>query len=87
VFVKSIAEFLRKVTNTLQLLALLGGNLKMSKEEKLASIKEILIIILLLFAVIFAFLLLLDWFKIIDFIPGVGEGSGVGFLPDFFGLR
>ncbi|MHA2424496.1 MAG: hypothetical protein ACXAEF_06895 [Candidatus Thorarchaeota archaeon] len=59
----------------------------MSKEEKLASIKEILIIILLLFAVIFAFLLLLDWFKIIDFIPGVGEGSGVGFLPDFFGLR
>ena len=59
----------------------------MSKSEKLSLIKDILIIILLLLAILFALLLLLDWFRVIDYIPGVGEGSGQAFFKGFFDLR
>jgi len=61
----------------------------MSKSEKLGVVKDILQIVLYLFAIIFAILLLLDWFKIIDFIPGVGEGSGSGTaaILDYFKFK
>ena len=41
----------------------------------------------LLWAIIFFFFLFLDGFGIIDFIPGKGEDSGVGFFLDYFKLR
>ena len=56
----------------------------MSSEDKLASINDMLIIIILLFVILFLVLFLLDGFKIIDFSPGVAEDIGTGFSLDFF---
>ena len=56
-------------------------------EEKFNDINNFLKMIILIFIIIFAILLLAEWFGTVDYIPGIGEGSGVGFLWDFFRLR
>jgi len=44
-----------------------------------------LLMIILLIIVIIVVLFLIDWFGIIDFIPGTGHDSGENFLPyDFW---
>ncbi|MCK5238875.1 MAG: hypothetical protein KAR33_04955 [Candidatus Thorarchaeota archaeon] len=55
--------------------------------EKLGVIKDILIIIALIWVIIFFFFLFLDGFKIIDFIPGKGSDTGEAFFLDFFRSR
>ncbi len=53
----------------------------MSLAEKLNNIIRILVIIILIFGVIFSILLLMEWLiPFVDYIPGIGEGSGVGFV-------
>lgn len=44
--------------------------------KRLALVKDILIIINLLWLLIFFIFLFLDGFKLIEFTPGVAEGSG-----------
>ncbi len=47
-----------------------------------------IIIIILIIIIIIAIYLVLEWFGILDFIPGVGKGSGdTAFLPDYIKLR
>ncbi|MFW9974996.1 MAG: hypothetical protein ACFFDQ_07020 [Candidatus Thorarchaeota archaeon] len=58
----------------------------MGLDETLETVKKLLIVLILLFVVIFCFLLLLDWFRITDYIPAIGEG-GLGFFSDFFGIN
>ena len=52
---------------------MLGGKAEMNK-EKIALVKDIFIIIVLLWAIIFFFVLFLDGFGIIDFTFVWGEG-------------
>jgi hypothetical protein len=49
--------------------------------------RRLLIIILLIIIIIVAFFVL-EWLGMIDFIPGVGQGSGdTAFLPNYFHLK
>ncbi len=83
-------EYLRNLTCTLQLIALLGGILKLTTDEKLDRIIKIFILLILMFVLIFCLLLLMDWLLGDfgwDYIPGVGKGSGdQAFISDFFGI-
>ena len=60
----------------------------MPTDEKLDQIIKILVLIILIFAVLFCLLILMDWlFGELgwDYIPGVGKGSGdTAFIPVFF---
>lgn len=58
----------------------------MGLDETLDTLRKIFIVLILFFVVVFCFLLLLDWFRIVDYIPAIGEG-GLGFFSDFFSLR
>jgi hypothetical protein len=41
-------------------------------------INKYLLFIILIFVIFFFIMLFLDWFQFVDYIPGVGEGSGSG---------
>jgi hypothetical protein len=47
-----------------------------------------LLIIILVIIIIIVVYFILEWFGIVDLIPGVGHDSGdTGFLPGFFSIR
>jgi hypothetical protein len=50
---------------------------------KIKMDKRLLIIILLIIVIVLV-LFLLDWFGIINWLPGVGHDSGEGVLPSDF---